>query len=199
MVDIIFDLETAPTGEGEPWLTKDEATGEEKDISAMSPITGRITAAGWITEGKPHVFIDKDERKIIDQFWRTMEAEAVRQHGLNFIRLVGFNIKDFDIHFILVRSLHHNVKIAKFNGRQTIDLREHLANFKTYMRKGSLNDYARLIKIDGKYKDIKGEEVPLLWKEGKLEDLENYLKQDLLMTEALYLKCKELGILGDYA
>jgi len=194
-MDIIFDIETAPLEFGQRMI-KDEETGEEIDIGALSPITGRITAIGWKSSEQQYIFSDLDEKKMLDQFWRSME-EAVGQRG--FIRLVGFSIRKFDIHFLLVRSLHHHVKIARANLRQAIDLREHLTNFDSYKKKGKLEDYAKLIGVGGKYKNIQNEEIPLLWKEGKIEDLKEYLKHDLRITEQLYLKCKELGIVGDYS
>ncbi len=191
-MDIVFDIETAPLEYGQRMVI-DEETGEEKDIGALSPITGRIIALGWRSGGQEQIFMDQDEKKIIEQFWRSIEKV-----GGNFIRLVGFSIKKFDIHFLLVRSLRHNVKIAKFNTRQVIDLREHLSFFDSYMKKGKLEDYANLIEMDGKFKGIQSQEIPLLWKEGNFEDIKGYLAHDLKMTEAVYLKCKELGILGDY-
>ena len=194
-MDFIFDIETAPL-EFMKYTKVDEITHKEKDIGALSPITGRITALGWRSGDKQQIFIDEDESKILDQFWRSIEAESKADNG--FIRLIGFSIKDFDMHFLIVRSLHHNIKIAKFDNKLVLDLREHLAFFKTDKKKGTLSDYAKLIKIDGKYKDIKGEEVPILWRDKKFDDLKEYLSHDLRITEQLYLKCKEFGILGDY-
>jgi len=194
-MDFIFDIETAPL-EFMKYTKVDEMTHKEKDIGALSPITGRITALGWRSGDKQQIFIDEDESKILDQFWRSIEAESKADNG--FIRLIGFSIKDFDMHFLIVRSLHHNIKIAKFDNKLVLDLREHLAFFKTDKKKGTLSDYAKLIKIDGKYKDIKGEEVPILWRDKKFDDLKEYLSHDLRITEQLYLKCKEFGILGDY-
>ena len=194
-MDFIFDIETAPL-EFMKYTKVDEKTGKEKDIGAFSPITGRITALGWRNGNKQQIFIDEDESNILDQFWRSIEAESKADN--DFIRLIGFSIKDFDMHFLIVRSLHHNIKIAKFDSKLVLDLREHLAFFQPYMKKGTLSDYAKLIKIDGKYKDIKGEEVPMLWRDKKYDDLKEYLSHDLRITEQLYLKCKEFGILGDY-
>ena len=194
-MDFIFDIETAPL-EFMKYTKVDEMTHKEKDIGALSPITGRITALGWRSGDKQQIFIDEDESKILDQFWRSIEAESKADNG--FIRLIGFSIKDFDMHFLIVRSLHHNIKIAKFDNKLVLDLREHLAFFKTDKKKGTLSDYAKLIKIDGKYKDIKGEEVPILWRDKKFDDLKEYLSHDLRITEQLYLKCKEFGILWDY-
>ena len=102
------------------------------------------------------------------------------------------------MHFLIVRSLHHNIKIAKFDNKLVLDLREHLAFFQPSVKKGTLSDYAKLIKIDGKYKDIRSEDVPILWRDKKFDDLKEYLSHDLRITEQLYLKCKEFGILGDY-
>lgn len=55
-MDFIIDVETAPFKFGKHTYIDDE-TREEKDKGAFSPITGRITAAGWKTENEEKVFL----------------------------------------------------------------------------------------------------------------------------------------------
>jgi len=193
-MDIVFDLETAPIKFGE-YMVRDDETGEMKDIGALNPITGRIIALGWMSCEAQHIFFDVDEKKILERFWFSI-SEAAKE-SKTFLRFVGFNIKKFDLHFLLVRTLHHNVRIAGFNSRLVIDLREALTFGQTYMKKGTLQDYAKLIGVDGKYHDLKASDMPALWKAGKYEDVVSYLKRDIEITQELYFRCKDTGIITD--
>ncbi len=194
-MDIIFDIETAPLKFGEHMI-KDEESGELKDIGALSPITGRIIAIGWMSGAQQHIFFDVDEKLILERFWHSV-YEAT-QESKSFARFIGFNIKRFDLHFLLVRSLHHNVKIHHFNPKVAIDLREALTVGQTYMKKGTLQDYANLIGIEGKYNNLSAKDIPQLWKERKYEDIVNYIKRDIEITQALFFRCKDVGIISDF-
>lgn len=193
-MDIVFDMETAPIRFGE-YVVKDEETGQMKDIGALNPITGRIVVIGWMSGEEQHIFFDVDEKKILERFWHSI-GEAVNA-GNTFIRLIGFNIKKFDLHFLLVRTLHHNIKVAGFNPRVAIDLREVLTVGQTYMKKGTLQDYANLIGVAGKYNDLRASDIPQLWKDGKYDEVVKYVKRDIEITQALYYRCREIGILTD--
>lgn len=191
-MDIIIDIETAPLEFGK-YLYKDERTGEEKDIGALSPITGRITALGLKYNDIENIFISEDEGEMLNEFWRSIENLHMKEKAP--IRFVGFGIKKFDMHFLYVRSLANNVKIYRVYAPSVIDLKEYLTFFNSYKKRGKLSDYAHLIGIGGKYKDITGEQVPFLWKDKRLDELKAYLSNDLRMTQDIFLKCKELGIL----
>ncbi len=193
-MDIVFDLETAPIKFGE-YMVRDEESGEMKDIGALNPITGRIIALGWMCGEEQHIFFDVDEKKILERFWFSI-ADAAKT-SKTFLRFVGFNIKKFDLHFLLVRSLHHNVRITGFNSRLVIDLREALTFGQTYMKKGTLQDYAQIIGVAGKYNDLKASDMPALWKEGKYDDVVSYIKRDIEIAQELFFRCKETGIITD--
>ena len=177
-MEIILDIETAS-------LTSDSE-------GALSPINGRVIAIGMKYLKEEVIIMEDDERLLIQKFW-----DYIRELKKKFsvIRYVGFNIRDFDFYFIINRSLHHNIEIVKPTQDSFIDLREHLALFKTYGKKGTLNDYAKLIGIEGKYKDMKGGDVPLLWKQGLKDEISQYLKQDLFMTYKLFERCKNIGLI----
>ena len=191
-MDIVFDIETVPL-ESSQYLYEDPQSGELKDVGALSPITGRIIGAGWLSDATSHVFVDKDEKKILEHFWQSIEVAAKSSNG--FIRLIGFNVKKFDMHFLLVRSLHHNVRVAHFNSKLVIDIRDYLSFFQTHMKKGTLDDYAKLIGLSGRYKGYKSEDIAQLWREEKLDELREFLLHDLKITQGLYVRCKETGII----
>lgn len=193
-MDIVLDIETAPIVFGEHSV-RDEETGEVKDIGALNPITGRIIAIGWMSGSRQHVFFDVEEKLILERFWHSIGEVA--KETKSQIRFIGFNIKRFDIHFLLVRTLHHNVKVVGFNPRAVIDLREVLTFGQPHMKKGTLADYARLIGVPGRFKDLHGLDLQQLWKEGKYDEVVKYVKRDIEIAQGLYYRCKETGIISD--
>lgn len=187
-MDIIFDIETAAIQPGS-YTTTDDKTGEVKDIGALSPITGKIIGIGWSEGEKIHSMVLDDEKALLAHFW-----DMIRSQKEPF-RLVGFNSKKFDVHFLLVRSLHHNIKTVPLSTKTIIDIRDHLTFFQSYMKKGTLHDYALLIGCEGKHEELTGEDIPRLWIEGKSDLIREYLYQDIVVTKKLFEKCVELKII----
>ncbi|MFT4310142.1 MAG: ribonuclease H-like domain-containing protein [Candidatus Woesearchaeota archaeon] len=170
----IIDIETAPLKYGKHLSIE---YGKSKDIGALSPITGRITAAGWMTQNDHRICLHENEKIVLQEFWNSLPSTDI----------VGFNTS-FDIHFLLVRSLHHNISITPLT--HVIDLREVMWGQR---KKGTLNDYAKLIGVDTKL--FEGRDAPLLWKEKLYDTLKDYLHQDLKITYALYEQCVKIGLL----
>lgn len=193
-MDIIIDLETAPLIFDR--TTKiDEETGEKKDIGALSPITGKITAIAWLVVGtgfEPFSVCSTDETALLTKFWQAITNTA-QEHTLRF---VGFNIKQFDMHFLLVRSLACNVKICSFSRRHLVDLREILTAGNTYMKKGTLGDYAQILQIPSKFQNLDGENATQLFKNGQLDMLKRYVEQDVIITYELYKRMEQLHMLS---
>ncbi|MFH1439397.1 MAG: ribonuclease H-like domain-containing protein [Candidatus Woesearchaeota archaeon] len=177
-MEIILDIETA------------SLTDNRED--ALSPINGRVIAIGMKFLKEELIIMEEDEKLLILKFW-----DKIRELHKKFssVRYVGYNIRDFDFYFMINRSLHHNLEIVRPNSTSFIDLREHLTLFRTYGKSGKLNDYAKLIGVEGKYKDFKGGDMPLLWKQKKYEEVREYLRQDLFITNQLFERCKNIGLI----
>lgn len=186
-MDVILDIETTAISPGK------NLSEDGKDIGALSPITGKISGIGWKNKDCVYTFVDTNEKKVLVDFWDSVSRESYKDKG--FIRLIGFAIKTFDIHFLLVRSLHHGITIPKFQKRYVIDLRETVTFGNTYMKKGTLNDYASLLGIEGKHADLTGDEVAALYHKGDLESIKKYLEQDVAITYELYVACEKTGLL----
>ncbi len=182
-MDVILDIETAPIGEN--------ALQED----ALSPITGRIVAIGLKYLKEELIIFNEDEKQLVEEFWLKIKQ---LQQQFSSIRFVGFNIVDFDYYFILVRSLANNVPIIRQNMSSFVDIRQHLCAFKTHGKKGTLQDYSKLLKLEGKYLGLTGASIPLLWKLKQFDEIKKYLLVDIQLTAVLYAKCKELNIIADY-
>lgn len=186
-MDVAFDIETAPLEYGKHIKTDEE--GNIQDIGALSPITGRIIAVGYKTMTATNILVNEDEKQLLQTFWQELKTHTNNQ----FVKFIGFN-SSFDMHFLLVRSLKHNIPIIK--NRMMLDLRTQLTVYNRYA-KGTLDDYAEILGMPGKHDNIKSSEIPNLWKQKKYDLIKKYLEQDVLITQKLFLKCKALGILKE--
>ena len=119
-----FDIETKPmTAEqlqgvmpafNAPANIKDPAkiaaAIEAKQVSyiekaALSPSSGVVQAIGVMLSGKYHVCVsDDDEKSLLQWFWATIESEGSTT-------LVGWNILNFDLPFLVSRSWAHGIRV----------------------------------------------------------------------------------------
>ena len=85
--------------------------------AALSPVTGKVLAIGRSYEGKT-IVMDDEENVLLMRFWLCFDR--AREDGCS---LIGWNIKKFDIPFIMLRSAHRGVEIPKglFRGRWLCD------------------------------------------------------------------------------
>ena len=155
-MNIVVDVETVPLEPGKH-MEKNEH-GIEEDKGALSPITGRIVAIGARALKDNVIFIDKDEKKILTDFWDYINRVS---NETTYPKFVGFNF-NFDIHFLIVRSLHHNIKVNKILKTRCIDLRGVLTNYNFYI-KGKLSDYASLIGLNDKCDGMTGANIQEKW------------------------------------
>ena len=118
---IFIDIETLPDlnlpASGSPPV-KTASSDENHLKTALNGDFGRLLCIGFIDESargqiergvigwdaRPGAF-HSDERIILTEFWRRMESFRP-----NVDRIVGHNIYDFDLKFILKRSIIHGVR-----------------------------------------------------------------------------------------
>jgi len=155
------------------------------ETDGLNPIENRITAIGVKTEDKELVFMDKNEAKILTDFWNFLRTFE------NF-RLIGFNNFQFDNYFVNIRCFKHDIRIIDVRNR-IIDLRSILA-FGGKFKNGTLDDYGGLLKMS-KFKGMSGSLIAEAWKHEKFQTIEKYLRQDLKLTFAIYNRCKKIGLL----
>ncbi len=181
-----FDVETCPL-ERENYLSKDET--ERKKL--LNPIDSRIVAIG-VRHGNTGTAImrSEDEAEMLVGFWKLV-TEAKKQD--RSLRLVGFNVKDFDLPFVVTRSFIKNVKIEPFLLKEVIDLREKLSAFKFGNVRGKLKEFGELIGIEI-FEDVDGSKVAELCWNNEWEKIEQYLRKDMEITEAIHSRTIKLRI-----
>lgn len=179
---IIVDIETAPIVLNEDYFS----LSDSDKLKKLNPIESRIVAIGVRCNNTNFIYGgDFTEIEILEKFWNLCSGDVV---------MVGFNIVDFDLPFIVARSLINNVKITPINLKSdVIDIRQNINCFKYGNVRGKLKEYAQVIGLE--ILETTGNDVAKLVYDDNYSDLHKYLIKDIEITDALYKRCKELNIL----
>ena len=171
-------------------------TAERNDKLALDWNVGRIAALGWWTEEQDTcaVMCPSEESEIIalQVFWRESQHRSI----------VGFNIKGFDLRFLIQRSrylgvLHPQLDLGKYSRKGITDLFLELTfSDGTYdqgaMRR-TLHAFCKRFGIPVS-DTISGKDVPALVAAGKWEQVEAHVRSDVALTVAL---ARRLGIVRE--
>lgn len=173
--------------------------------AALSALTGQVLAIGYrtiekkIIHGIGEPWTDGSimtERDVLEKFWHFYKQlrSASRQ-------MVGFNIKDFDIPYIVQRSIILGVPIppslfaqGRYLDSLFVDLRTTWLGGQ-YSGKGSLDAICKACGIGGKTDGVDGSMFAELWN-GSPDDriiAKTYLLRDLDMTWCLADRCGVLA------
>lgn len=185
-----MDVETVPLDK-EKYLSLDE--DERKKL--LNPIDSRIVAIGvkknTLVE---HILMGEDEALLLREFWSLLERKpSTPSNPSQPYRIVGFNIKDFDLPFLVTRSFLNGVPIVPFLLKDVIDIREYLSVFKFGHIRGKLKEYATLLGIPV-LEDIDGSQVAERFWNGEHEKIQTYLRKDLEITQKMHARMKNLRI-----
>jgi hypothetical protein len=219
MQTYIFDVETGPLAESElsallpPFDPTEVKTGNLKDPAkiaekiaeaeanhrrdffdkaALDPLTGRVVAIGMLDLETDHFFIigHDDEAQTLREFWQLTRGDMGRINPL-----IGFNICNFDLPFLIRRSWKHRVVVpfgirrGRYWGDQVVDLRD-AWQLGDRQARGSLDAIAKHLGVgaklaapaaNGEIKTIKGGEFAGLW-ESNRDLAEAYLRNDVELT-----------------
>ncbi len=182
-----FDIETCPL-DREDYLKRDEA--ERKKL--LNPIDSSIVAIGVKETGKSAVIIQgKSEKEMLEKFWS--EFAAFRKQNALSGKLVGFNVKDFDLPILVTRSFINEVKIVPFTIKEVIDLRESISAFTYKHTRGKMKEFAQLIGIET-IEGFDGENVAKAHWNGEHKKIATYLEKDLEIIEKMNERIVRLGI-----
>lgn len=132
------------------------------------------------------IIMHQSEKRTLEEFWESLEP---------YDRLVTFNGTDFDIWFIVVRSIKHRIPIKKFS---SLDLRRLLGNG-NWSVKGTLNDYCKVFGIadDDDHDGSEMVELGRKWLDGDNEAgerIREHLTWCLRKTSELYGLLKEVRL-----
>ncbi|WP_372720882.1 3'-5' exonuclease [Novipirellula sp.] len=134
---------------------------------------------------RPHV--------ITEHFWRGWEMYGQPQW-------VTFNGRSFDLPIMELAAFRYGISAAKwfkndgyrsprnrFTTEAHLDLQELLTNYGAARCNGGLNLVAQLVKKPGKM-DLRGDQVQQQYDEGKLTEISDYCRCDVLDTYFIFLR-----------
>jgi DNA polymerase elongation subunit (family B) len=208
---IVFDIETTALPEAEltPFMPEFEAPGNFKDPekiksaieakkaswledAALDPMTGRVLCIGMLI-GDQHILISEPatEALILQEFWT-----AVRIEDYDIHQLIGFNIAQFDLPYLVKRSWKLGVDVPMLglrDGRywkkdRVIDLRE-IWQLGDRQAAGSLDTISKHLEVGAKTGN--GKDFAALWTTDR-PVAEAYLRNDLDLTAAI---ARKFGVL----
>lgn len=208
---MIFDIETIPNfnlqkeliPEFSPGRLKDpekiekaKKEWDEKLIKKMSvnPDLLKIISIAYILtdykgkELKRDSFYAATNEKALITVFRDCLTELKQKY--KYIKLVGWNIKDFDIPAVwkcgLRNGIKHNAIFSNYlqvkniyRDEWAIDLMHVWAGTRNF---ASLNDCAMLLGLEGKYEGMSGDIVYRAWEEGHHLEIEQYCMGDVELT-----------------
>jgi DNA polymerase elongation subunit (family B) len=185
---ITIDIETLPA---------DEPEADPK--SALSGDFGRILCIGFADDDRAGLAegvigwdeatgsFAVDERAMLEEFW-----DRMRGFRPSVDRIVGHNVFDFDLKFILKRSIIHGVNptvdlsFARYRNQPIFDTMHEWERW-SYGSRISLDKLARVLglpssKVDG----IDGSAVYGLFMAGNHGKIRDYCAADVALTRAIY-------------
>ena len=187
MNHLVIDIETVPLD------IKDEAIKEylmdkqiSKEMRSLHPLYSKIICI--VLKGKEEVVLTGEEKEILTRFW-----DVVKEHNM-FVTHNGYN---FDIPFIIIRSAINNVKYSSkiWLNKYSMSSSNHFDTMLFFSQNNvffnvRLDVIARSLGIDVGEGRFSGREVERLYKEGKMDEIVKHCKEDVEITEKVYLFLK---------
>jgi predicted PolB exonuclease-like 3'-5' exonuclease len=133
---------------------------------------------------------DYSEERLVREFWERVE---------NFRGcLVTFNGRQFDFPVLELQALRYGCIVPSYFGEESpyrrryqldkhLDLYEFITNFGTYRVRGGFDLLLRTIGLPGKGK-VDGSQVQELWEAGRLAEIHEYCRHDVIQTYYLFLR-----------
>ncbi len=182
---IIIDTETCPVK-----LEKYLELSETDRKKLLNPIDSKVFAVGLRYNSKNIVIQNNNEKVMLEEFWK--ELENFIGKNLNK-KIAGFNIKDFDLPFLVTRSFINNVKVFPFKLKEIIDLREKVSAFRYGFTRGKLKEFGKALEIE--LPEMNGSMVAEECIKGNTEKIKEYLNKDLEITEKMLKRIIETNII----
>lgn len=199
---VFLDIETLPPDKSD-LLIRDKiqhCTEEEYRKLALDPEYAKIICIGIIVEhdnqivhhgtlGRDRVsgLFHLDEARMLRAFWNIIKGFDPYSD-----LLIGWNILDFDLHCIMMRSVIHQVKpsidlrFQRFRDRPIYDV---MWEFEHWRRKISLDEAAKVLGLKtSKTNDVNGSRVYDLFIEGRHQEICDYCLKDTELTRAIYYR-----------
>jgi 3'-5' exonuclease len=150
-------------------------------------VAGR-TSLGWEVQavGAPHVG-QRPEKELIESF-----VDKIAQLSP---QLITYNGSGFDLPVLRYRAMLHNVFAPGMHNRayfhrytdDNVDLCDVLSSF-SYGAKVKLDELSRIMGLPGKPDGIDGSQVEAYFNAGRIQEIADYCKSDVINTYRLWLR-----------
>ena len=134
------------------------------------------------------------EERLVREFWDRVERF---EKGC----LVSFNGRQFDLPVLELHALRYGLSAGRYFGdrgprhryapEKHFDLYDFITNYGAYRVRGGFDLLLREIGLPGKGK-IDGSQVQELWDAGRLEEIHEYCRRDVIQTYFLFLRVELL-------
>jgi predicted PolB exonuclease-like 3'-5' exonuclease len=200
---MVWDLETIPDLEGYARVSNligkspeaiRSAMGDEfpkliyHSIICIGALVATRTSNGWEVQavGAPHVG-QRPEKELIESFVNKI-AQLSPQ-------LVSYNGCAFDLPVLRYRAMIHEVFAPGMHNRayfhrytdDNVDLCDVLSSF-SYGAKVKLDELSRIMGLPGKPNGIDGSQVETYFNAGRIQEIADYCKSDVINTYRLWLR-----------
>ena len=157
---------------------------EEFQKTSLKGHRGRILCIGYVKEGPKETtegVLSGDEAALLTEFWDIAEDVGL---------FVGFNVLDFDLKFIMQRSIIQRVKpsraisFARYRSEPVYDVMTEWVQWSnTYIK---LDELALALGLESPKGTIDGSKVYDYYLDGKIQEICDYCLRDVHATRDIY-------------
>jgi len=206
MKKLFIDIETLPADESKHGILKEiydyrlsKGKGPEESFEEYAEKTnfdgafGRILCISIAFDNEPAECLTGSEEEIIKNFW-----EIARDVNM----FIGHNIFDFDLKFILQRSVVLGIKPSKdsrdlsFARYRSYPIYDTMYEWSKWsmQNKIGLDTLAKALEVkSSKEGGIDGSKIHQYFKDGKLQEIYDYCNADVETTRAIFKKMTFTG------
>ncbi|MEK6862753.1 MAG: ribonuclease H-like domain-containing protein [Nanoarchaeota archaeon] len=186
---LFLDIETTPLEINDEFIMRYLMDKKLTDASrSLDPNYSKIIVIG-LKYNDEIKLLTGEEKDILNEFWN-----FIKENNFTIVTHNGYN---FDVPFIIARSIINNIQISKeinlnhWNMLKSNHIDAMLIFSQNVFTNASLKILARLNNVEFNDDGILGRDIERLWKEGKLDIIKEHCKNDIEILEKLFnLKCK---------
>lgn len=186
---LFLDIETIPASQKDHAYLEQEFRKKPREIkfedyvkeTSLDGNFGRILCIGYALDHADPAVLEGSEADLLKRFW-TLAAQAHL--------FIGHNIFDFDLRFILKRSIINQVKPSRelsFARYRNTPIFDTMHEWERWARYGtSLKTLGHVLGIPVTKGPFDGSQVSDLFAQGRAKEIYDYCKRDVELTRAVY-------------
>ena len=196
-MNIFFDLETIPAAPETEGLVREQYERRSKYASdyrrptsyeeylhgtSLDPNFGQILCIGYAIDDEPVAVLTGDEKSMLKDFWKLAKDANC---------LTGHNAVAFDVPFLWKRSILQGIEpTLPIDSKADELVYDTMLAWDLAMPKKhtGLDLLAKLLGVPTSKTGMTGAEVYDYYKAGKLDDIYEYCKRDVVATRSVYKK-----------